>query len=143
MVNQARIGEESGVTLVEVMIAAGILAVSFVYLIGGIVDISDSNKVIEGRTQAGSQLASVMEQMRSMSFEAMMNYTPPTLPELGESAQVTLSCVASDGGNVPLPLVDASVASSLPNPLEVRATVTWRDSRGRLNSQQLSSFFRR
>ena len=134
---------EEGFTLVELCVAAGIMAVVFLFMIGGVIDVNGSNQVIVQRTIAQSTLQSTFEQMRSLTIDEIAVYSAPVLDGLGAQAAISLSCVDSSNNAVPIPLSDPTSASSLPNPLEVRATVTWRDPSGRLLSQQLATMYRR
>jgi len=134
---------KEGFTIVELCIAAGIMAVVFLFIMGGIIDVNDSNQVITQRTIAQSQLQSVLEQMRALTIDELAVYTSPAMQGLGAQSTVALSCVDASSAVVTIPLASASSASSLPNPLEVRATVTWRDPQGRLLSHQTATMFRR
>lgn len=141
--NTSLLTETDGVTLIELCIASGIMAVCFLFLIGGIVDMHGSNEIVAGRTLAQAQLMTVMEQMRAMPFETLMAYSPTPVAGLGDSATISVSVVNSSGQLVSLPITNTAVSSALPNPLEVRATITWRDSQGRLYTRQLASRYRR
>jgi len=134
---------EEGFTLVELCIASGIMAMVFLFLMGGVIDVNDSNQVITQRTIAQAQLQSVLEQMRSLTIDELAVYTPAAMTGLGSQSAVSLACVDSSNNTVTIPLASAATASSLPNPLEVRATVTWRDPHGRLLSQQIATMYRR
>jgi type II secretory pathway pseudopilin PulG len=135
--------EADGLTLIELAIASGILAVAFVFIIGGIVNISDTNTIVADRTEAGSALSSVLEQLRTMTIDQLLAYAAPAPHGLGASATTTIACIDATGASVPIPAVTPGLASTLPNPLEVRVTVQWRDPRGRLHTQRTSSLFRR
>ncbi|NUM54391.1 MAG: hypothetical protein HUU46_12155 [Candidatus Hydrogenedentes bacterium] len=133
---------DEGFSLIELCIAAGIMAVAFLYIIGGVVDANSSNSVITTRMLAQSQLVSTLEQLRGMAFSDMIESSPVQVDGLGASATLSLAGVDGSGGLVQFPITNATVVSALPNPLEVRATITWRDVNGRLLSQTLASRYR-
>jgi Tfp pilus assembly protein PilV len=133
---------DEGFSLIELCIAAGIMAVAFLYIIGGVVDASSSNSVVTTRMLAHTRLTSTMEQLRAMPFADMIVSTPVQVDGLGASATLSLAGVNAAGGTVAFPITNAAVVVALPNPLEVRATVTWRDVNGRLLSQGMASEFR-
>lgn len=133
---------DSGFSLIELCIASGIMAVAFLFIIGGVVDASSSNSVVTTNTLANTQLTSTLEQLRGTPFSTMVATTPTAVDGLGASAVISLAAVNSSGGLVTFPISNAATVAALPNPLEVRATVTWRDVNGRLLSQSLSTQFR-
>ncbi len=133
---------DSGFSLIELCIASGIMAVAFLFIIGGVVDASSSNSVITTNTLANTQLTSTLEQLRGIPFATMVIATPAAVDGLGASAVISLAAVDSSGGLATFPITNATTVAALPNPVEVRATVTWRDANGRLLSQSLSTQFR-
>lgn len=133
---------EDGFSLIELCIAAGIMAVAFLFIIGGVVDASNSNSVVNGRMLANAQLESTLEQLRAMTFANMIISAPVQVRGLGASATMTMQAVNAAGGLVNFPITNAAVVAALPNPLEVRATITWRDARGRLLTQSMASRYR-
>lgn len=133
---------DEGFSLVELCLAAGIMAVAFLYIIGGVIDANSSNSVITTRMLANAQLESTLEQLRALPFSNMIVATPLQVRGLGSSATITLAGVNAAGGTVPFPLTNPAVVAALPNPMEVRATITWRDVNGRLLTQSLASQYR-
>ncbi|MCC6155137.1 MAG: prepilin-type N-terminal cleavage/methylation domain-containing protein [Candidatus Hydrogenedentes bacterium] len=133
---------DSGFSLIELCIASGIMAVAFLFIIGGVVDASSSNSVITTNTLANTQLTSTLEELRGTPFSTMVTTTPTAVDGLGASAVISLAAVDSSGGLVTFPITNAATVAALPNPVEVRATITWRDVNGRLLSQSLSTQFR-
>ncbi|MCC6797274.1 MAG: hypothetical protein IT366_19310 [Candidatus Hydrogenedentes bacterium] len=133
---------DSGFSLLELCIASGIMAVAFLFIIGGVVDASSSNSVITTNTLANTQLTSTLEELRGTPFTTMITTTPITVDGLGSSAVISLAAVDGTGGLATFPITNAATVAALPNPLEVRATITWRDVNGRLLSQSLATQFR-
>jgi len=128
--------DESGFTLIEIMFAAGVVAIALSALFGSMINISVMGQVTEARADTSTALGRILEFTRVMDFEELMEYVPPEIEGVGVKNVITLECFDADGATVSLPLVaaegDEVVIPPLPNPLEVRATITWADERGRL-----------
>ncbi len=128
--------ERAGMTLLEVMIAGGVLTIGFVLLFGSIISISATGSLSEDRATAVAHMSSVLEEVRGLAFNDLLDYQPPALPGLGAAAEVEAALVADDGaggletlGVLPASLGD--LAAAPPNPATVRVTVRWRDRAGR------------
>lgn len=134
---------EAGVTLLELTIASGILAVALVLLMGGLVSIADTNEITENQSMASSHLESVIEEIQSLSYDQLLEYQPPALPGLGAQSTIQVAGIDSSGNQVMLPVDAATLGTPLPNPAEVRVTVTWNDVRGRLYAARASTLCRR
>lgn len=117
----------AGVTMVELVIASGILAVVLGILFGTLVSINVMGRVAEGRSQASTILAGILEDARSRSFEELLVYNPPPINAPGMDVAVQLEAVLPNGTTVPLPLPSGGAVSpaTLPNPLEIQATLFW------------------
>jgi len=84
---------------------------------------------------ATSYLSGVLEQVRTLPRKSLFTFSPPTAPQIpGYTMAVTLDAFDANGGARRLPLADAAAGSTLPTPLEVRATVVYTTPRGRLFS---------
>ena len=135
-----RAGGEAGLTLLELMIAAAIMGMAFVYLFGSIVSIANLGASTHKRAIAQSQISSILENVRLLSYAQLKAYTAPAVQGLGAGATARVDCYNAAGTALTLPVPLITV---LPNPVEVRVTVTWRDDRGRTSSLSESSMFRR
>jgi hypothetical protein len=124
----------------EIMIAASIMGMAFLYLFGSIGSIADLGSSTQKRAIAQSQLSSILETVRTLSYAQLKAYTAPTVQGLGATATARVDCYTAAGAPLTLPVALITV---FPNPVEVRVTITWRDSRGRTNSLSESSLFRR
>lgn len=121
---------ESGATLLELMVAASVMAMGLTFLFGSVITISAVGGATEGRNVAITHTSSVMEELRSLTYEEMLAYRPPVLTGLGTSETVVIECFKDDGTSLTLPIDPATLTSPLPNPLPVQCTVSWRDQRG-------------
>ena len=132
-----------GFTLVEVVVTTAIMSGAFVFLIGGLINISEMNEIGEDHTQATMQLTNTLEALRGLPFEEFLAYEPVEMSNLGATASMSLVCIAADGKHMQMPVKTKIIAENLPNPLEVRATVLWRDTRGRPQAQTAGAMYRR
>ena len=137
-----RLPANAGLTLLEVMFAAGVLAMALSLLFGSLLSMNVVGQISESRTSAASQLASVLEELREMPIEQVVNYTPPELYGPGVSTVVSVGYYDADDGFVLLPLAgDAPL--NLPNPLQVKAELIWTDERDRLYSMEAVTYHAR
>lgn len=159
-----RFRDESGVTLLELMMAAGIMAMALSMLFGGLISVSSMGDVAEEREAASTVITSITEELSdTMDFEDLLSYLPPYFADIGKNPPtIEMECYDANGAAIPMPilvtqtttessegegegesvtessgdLVQASGLSldlsTLPNPLEVKITVTWENSRGHI-----------
>jgi type II secretory pathway pseudopilin PulG len=138
----ARNGQE-GMTLIEVSVAAGVLLVVVVLLFGSVVDFARSSEVVSSKAAATAHANSVLEQIRQLDHEDLLSFRPQPMTGLGPTEIVEAACIDAAGNPVPLPIADPAIAARLPNPLEVRVAVTWRDKEGHEFRRQVSSLVER
>jgi type II secretory pathway pseudopilin PulG len=137
------LNDECGVTLLELTIASGILAMAFVLIMGGLISIGETNKITETQSLASSHLESVVEELQGLSYDQLLDYEPPVLPGLGASSTIQIVAINSGGNQVLLPVDPATLGSPLPNPTEVQITAVWNDVRGRVYTMRASTLCRR
>jgi len=113
----------AGMTLVELVLAVGVLAMALGIMFSSIISMYRMGAIAEGRTRAAMVMTSVMEDLRTMSFEQVLAHNPNPVSFEDPSVVVQLELFASDGSAVTLPT--APGALTFPNPVEVRATVFW------------------
>lgn len=124
-----------GFTLLEIMFAAGTLALALSLLFGSLISINVMGEVNEGRTKASNHLSSVLEDLRSRPALSVLEMEYPVYTEDGVDMAVGLETFTTGGETVEIPVNNPQqVLATLPNAFEVRATVVWSDSRGRLYS---------
>jgi len=126
---------KAGMTLLELMVASGMLTLAMSMIFGSLMSISVVGNLSENRVDAVNAVSSVLEQVRQQSYEQILNFTPPELTCPGVRRTVTLECYNSAGTAIPLPLGESQSLPSLPNPLEVKATLIWEDESGRVYSK--------
>ncbi len=121
---------ESGMTLMELMLASGVMAVSLTFLFGSLLTISAAGDITANRTIAVTHVSTVMEQVRTLTYDELLAYQPPVFVGLGMSETVHVEYYQADGTTVVPPIAPGALANPLPNPLTVKCTVTWYDPRG-------------
>jgi Tfp pilus assembly protein PilV len=75
-----------GFTLLEIMIAAGVMAMGLVLVFGALVSIAETNQTSQTRTVANAQVNSVLEEVQALGPVELASYQPPPMPGLGAGA---------------------------------------------------------
>lgn len=127
-------------TLLELMMAAGVLTLTLSYVFGSLLSVTAAGGVTEGRSVAATQVSSVFESMHGMSYSALIACQPPVFTAL-RAENVTLECFKTDGTALTLPTTYTLLATPLPNPIPIRCTITWQDERGRSLSSTATQLF--
>lgn len=150
MVKKRRHKSNAGFTLVELIIASGVIGVAMAMAMGSLISVSTAQRTTEADAVATALVTSVLEEIRNTSsINDVFEYVAPDLSNLGlgSGVAVTMVCVDTGGNEVALPLtadVDGNVVvPTLPNPAEIRATIQWIDQEGRVRAVQASTFHRR
>ncbi len=129
----------SGMTLIEIMFAMGILATTLSLLFGSLISISVVSRLNEEKAVANTTLNSTLEELRGKPLKDLLFFVPETPEMPGVERTVSLECYDDDGTVLALPLdleIDADSGAlleplpDLPNPLEVKATLLWTDQKG-------------
>lgn len=139
-----KITNEAGMSLVELMLAAGVVATSLSILFGSLISIAIMERINEGRAMAATVMSSVMEELSNASWAELGAYAPPLfqsdLQEVGAVVECYVPAEGTGGeGEAPdesenwvsLPLPEAAELAFEP-PLEMRITVSWRDVSGHM-----------
>jgi prepilin-type N-terminal cleavage/methylation domain-containing protein len=142
---------DAGFTLVELIIASGIVGLSMAMAMGSIISVSTAQQTTESDAIATALVTSVLEEIRSTTaIDDVYSYVAPDISNLGlgASAVVTVACVDAANNVIALPLTadQGSVEvyrPTLPNPAEIQVTIQWMDHQGRRHAVQASSHHRR
>lgn len=125
---------QSGMSLLEITFAAGIMATALSLLFGSLISISLLGKLNEDKAVANTELASVLEEVRTMDFNDLVVYSPAAPNYPGVERAVNIECYTEDGAAIALPLAEDESGNvdvpALPNPLEVRVTLLWSNEKG-------------
>ncbi len=131
---------DTGLTLIEIMIAAGLMTITLVLIMGSLISVSKQSKVSEIRATATNFSTSVLESLRGRSYEDIMTFntggTEYALDQNGRIfldnigyAQLVVKVVVT-GDSEPiiyeLPVTEekaAALGPLLPNPIEVQVEI--------------------
>ncbi len=145
---KAKRRNDAGMTLIELMIAAGIMTVAFVLLFGSIISISGTGQMSEDRAMAAAHMGTITEELRGLGWNEFLAYQPPALVGLGTGAQIDIELIDTSGANETvlgaLPTTHSDLAAAFPpNPIEARITISWMDIRGHQLSTSATALFAR
>jgi type II secretory pathway pseudopilin PulG len=127
-----KLKNNAGMTLVEVMLASGVMATALSLLFGSLMSISVIGRISEERVSARAELGSVMEGLNGKTGAQLLAYVKPTLKGPGTNRAIVVQAYQANGTAVNLPFV-GQTPPTLPNPVEVKVTYTWTDEKGRIN----------
>lgn len=135
-----------GFTLLELMLAAGVMAITLAMLFGSLIAVGSLGELAEDRASAAAELTSSLERLRAMSYAGVLQYSPPKPLHPGVNRTLMLEIFNASGTSFklphmspPAPLQSPPTLPDFPNPLEVRATLVWEDALGRAHSMQAST----
>lgn len=142
--NRKRNRSDAGFTLVELMVASGIIGVSMAMTMGSLISVATAQRTTEADAIATSHTASILEDIRNTtSLEDVLTYVAPQIPGLGSSKQVWISVYDSTGTEYDVPMTAGFVPTGLPNPMLVQVNILWIDAEGRDHGIQAFTYHRR
>lgn len=148
---KVEIEEEAGLTLLELMLASGVMVTTLAMLFGSLLSVSLVGEIAEQREVAVSHIASVMETMRTTPLNELPSMELPPMGGLGCAEVVQIAYINESGEAVvimsgsPDPYGDTLGdmdgedggqttgefdPTVLPNPLELQVTIDWVNSQG-------------
>ena len=142
-IQQVRFSKEAGVTLFEVMVAAGVTLVAIVAAMGSIVSIASTSTVSETQIMATTIISSVMEQLRTMPTSDVVAFDPPADLARRSGTAIQVTCFDTNGDGHQTPFDPSAAGVTLPSPLPVEVMVTWRDDHGRPYTKRSSALIPR
>ena len=135
---------EGGFTLVELMLAAGIVLTAIVFAMGSLMSMSNTTKSSADKAASRMNLSSITEEIRDMTLNELVEFQAANQGGLGATESITLSCRLTNGNMVDIPLTEENLTvDDFPNPLETHITVTWTDSNSRVQTQEAVVMVRR
>ena len=138
----------AGMTLIELMLAVGIVGVTLSVVFSGLMSLSGIGKISESQIKASCALSSIMEEINTISTEQLLSYTPPEIEMPGYEQSIRITLLIPAEGNpgeaasvteLDLPVSDTFDRSTLPNPVEVRASIDWIDETNRIYRMMAST----
>ncbi len=113
---------ETGVTLVEVVIAIGLFGLLFASLFGAFENLLTMNRLAKDMTRATMDAEEILFDLEKQEHADLRDYTPPVLENLPEqSAILTVVTVSGDG-------IDPG--DDLPAVVQVQVEMQWKDRTG-------------
>jgi len=125
-------------TLIEVTLATGVMALTLSLLFGSLVNIKTIGDVSRDSTRATMVLENTLEQVRNISPSNLMSANLSVTDGPGVSRTIQVKVVNGSGTWITLPSAGTSIGS-LPNPVEAQVTIIWRDERGHVFSRSAST----
>jgi type II secretory pathway pseudopilin PulG len=131
---------DTGLTLIEIMLAAGIMTIALVLIMGGLVSVSTQSKVSEARATATNFATSVLESLRGRSITEILTFNNGgteyaldangkiMLTNIGPATLVVRAVVTVNGSTtvteLPVTAEKAEeLAPTMPNPLEIQVEI--------------------
>jgi prepilin-type N-terminal cleavage/methylation domain-containing protein len=133
---------ESGFTLLEVMIAAGIILIGLVAVMNSVVSTNSLRASADDRTVVRARLATVIDELRRADADGLRNYTPPSFTDRSPAIEIEVEYVMNeDGERASPPITDEDI--EIPNPVEIHITSTATFSAGRTVTTHTAAILRR
>jgi len=141
------LSDNSGMSLIEVTFAMGILATTLSLLFGSLISITVIGRINEDKAVANTELASILEEMRGMSLADTLTFAPTIPAHPGVEQTVVVECFNDENTAITLPMAltldDAGnpvgPLPDLPNPLEVKATLLWTNDSGHVYQSSITT----
>jgi len=130
---------QKGMTLVELMFAAGILAFVLSMIFTSVIAMGMNREIHTQRLQAESVVNEILDQISRTDSSQILNFRP-ILPDLpGINGVVQVEAIRPDGAPITLP--NSGGNFNLPNPFEVRVTLSWKTTdRGYTITKRASTY---
>jgi len=129
--------QERGMTLVELMFAAGILAFVLSMIFTSVISVGVNREIHTQRLQAESAVNEVLDQISRTDASQILSFQPDVVLLPGNSAVLQIEAVTADGLNISIPSADQV---SLPNPVEIRVILSWQTDRGYTITKRASTY---
>ncbi len=138
LINTRNKKQERGMTLVELMFAAGILAFVLSMVFTSVVSVGLNREIHTEQLLADSIVNEILDQISMVGREQLLTFQPEVNVVPGTNARLTIEAVGSDGNSITIPTNGTNI--SLPNPVEVRVTLTWQSARGIMITKRGSTY---
>lgn len=131
------IGDQGGMTLVELMFAVGVLGAALAMMFGSLMTVSFLGEFSQQRTNAVGQVNSMLEEIRALDRDDLLRYKVPTIKNGPGTVNVAVALAyGANNESYYLPQITSTTTTpptvNLPNPTEVRVLFVWMDVRGRV-----------
>ena len=131
-------------TLLELTIAAAILASTLVFILGSIVSLSTTSDIAADQAATMAYVSTIVEELRTASGGDLLGYSPPAPPAGSPEQTVEIQYVMNgDGATLSPPIVEDESPPDLPNPLHITISVTALSKSGRHFTTKTATMLRR
>lgn len=141
--NRRKHGQDAGFTLLEMMIAAGIMVGGLVLVFASIFSMNELCTLSGERALGMAQLSGLLEDLRASSYDELLTYQPPPINVKLGSPVVEVQAYYDDGSYVYLPIEGDVLDPPLPNPCELNVKLSWSDRRNHIVTATASTMYRR
>jgi Tfp pilus assembly protein PilV len=138
-VSRTGITGNSGLTLIELMLAVSLIALGSIMLLAAFPAIRGTIESSEDMAQAVYNGTTVMEEIKALPSTSLPQFVPPTIRDLGGNETISVLVVSNSGDEVALPRDFSTIAGGVPDPVELRVRVAWTDDAGRRKTMTLAS----
>lgn len=119
--------KQQGMTLLELMFASGILAFVLSMIFTSVITVGMNREIHTQRLQAESVVSEILDQISRADTTQILSFNPMVQHLPGKNPVLRVEVLTASGNPISLP-VTGNV--NLPNPLEVRVTLSWQTTRG-------------
>ncbi len=119
--------KQQGMTLLELMFAAGILAFVLSMIFTSVIAVGTNREIHTQRLQAESVVNEILDQISRADTTQILNFRPVVQHLPGENPVLRVEAITTSGNPIILP---SASNANLPSPLEVRVTLSWRTTQG-------------
>lgn len=130
--------QQAGMTLIEVTLATGVMALTLSLLFGSLVNMKSLGDITRDGTRATMVLENTLELVRTISPSNLMASNLSVTDGPGVSRTIQVKVVNGSGTWITLPSASTAIGT-MPNPVEVQVTIIWRDERGHVFSRSAST----
>lgn len=115
---------DSGVTLLEISFAMGVLVIAISMMMGSLLSMQRSAKTVKSRSTATAALRSVTEQLRGRTFNSVIETDMSNSTIDGIPFSIAIELEDKSGNLVSVP-DDSLDVEDFPNPIQMKVTATW------------------
>jgi hypothetical protein len=130
------------------MVASGVLLVVFSMFFTSLLSASTAGEITNSQALAVTRVMSVVEEIHGLDTQSLLTYVPPQCSGLGVWERVQISVIDSSGTEIAIPVSGSESEEvdvedySIPNPCNVKVTITWADEAERTYAMTVSTLHR-
>ena len=94
------ISKVAGLTLIELMFALGIVALTLSLVFGALVHLSNLSQMAERRAIAATHLGTIVETLQTLPYEDLLHYDPSSFEGLARGETAIENCRGKNPSNI-------------------------------------------